>query len=275
MFKITVLMENTVSGPPGLVGEHGLSLWIETAAHRFLYDTGQSGAVVLNAAVLGVDLAQAEAVVLSHGHYDHTGGLRAVLRAVGSPRPVCAHPDLFARHRVAGSPDRYAGVPFDRDELESKGARFHWLPGAHEIFPGVWAGGEVPRTSDFERGDPRLYVMRDGMPVPDPLRDDLSLYLETPDGLVIITGCAHAGVVNIIEHARKVTGCARVRALIGGTHLGPVGEEQLEKTISYLEGLDLELLAAMHCTGQAVAARLAGLFGSRFSFGGTGSVFSF
>lgn len=275
MIKITVLIENTVGGPPGLAGEHGLAMWVETADHRFLYDTGQSGAVVRNAVILGAPLAEADAVVLSHGHYDHTGGLRAVLKTVGRRVPVYAHPDLFSRHRVAGRPDRYAGVPFDRDELKSCGAEFRWVEEARQIFPAVWASGAVPRTNAFERGDPRLYVLRDGRRIPDPLRDDLSLYLVTPNGLVILTGCAHAGVVNIVEHARSVTGCDRVRALIGGTHLGSVDEGQVEETIAHLKGLDLELLAAMHCTGPPVAARLAAVFGRRFSFGSTGFSFCF
>lgn len=275
MFKITVLIENTVGRPLDLTGEHGLSLWVETAGHRFLYDTGLSGAVVRNAAVLDVPLRETGAIVLSHGHYDHTGGLRAVLKAIGRPVPVYAHPDLFSRHLVADNPERFAGVPFDRDELESSGAEFHWVEEARQILPNVWASGTVPRTNAFEHGDPRLLVRHNGDRIPDPLRDDLSLYLVTPDGLVILTGCAHAGVVNIIEHARAVTGCSRVRALIGGTHLAPVGAEQLKKTISYLKGLDLELLAASHCTGLPVAARLAGEFGGRFSFGSAGSSFCF
>lgn len=275
MFAITVLIEETAGGPPGMLAEHGISLWVETADRRLIYDTGQSGAVVSNAALLGAPLRQADAVVLSHGHNDHTGGLRAVLRATGRPVPVYAHPDLFSPHRVAGPPDRYAGVPFNREELESCGADFRWTPEARELYPGVWASGEVPRTTGFERGDARLYVRRDGRRVPDPLRDDLSLYLVTPAGLVILTGCAHAGLVNIIAHARTVTGCDRVRALVGGTHLAPVDETQLEGTISYLEGLDLELLAAMHCTGLPVAARLAARFGPRFSFGITGTRFRF
>ncbi len=275
MFKITVLIENTVGRPLDLTGEHGLSMWVETAGHRFLYDTGQSGAVVRNAAVLDVPLREADAIVLSHGHYDHTGGLRAVLKAIGRPVPVYAHPDLFSRHRVADNPERFAGVPFDREELESSGAEFHWVEEARQILPNVWASGTVPRTNTFERGDPKLFVRHNGDRIPDPLRDDLSLYLVTPDGLVILTGCAHAGVVNIIEHARAVTGCGRVRALIGGTHLAPVDAEQLNKTISYLKGLDLELLAASHCTGLPAAARLAGEFGGRFSFGSAGFRFRF
>lgn len=272
--QVSILIENTVGRPLDVLGEHGLGLWVRTPEHQFLYDTGQSGALVHNAAVLGVLLREAEAVVLSHGHYDHTGGLRAALKAIGRAVPVLAHPDLFSDHRVS-EPDRFVGIPFSRTELEACGAEFRWTAEPLEIFPGVWASGTVPKTNAFERGDARMYVLEEDRRVPDPLRDDLSLYLDTPGGLVILTGCAHAGVVNITEHARSVTGRERIRAVIGGTHLTPVDADQLEKTIAYLKGLDLELLAACHCTGLPVAARLAAEFGRRFSFGSTGLTFTF
>lgn len=273
--KITVLIENTVAKPLDLLGEHGLSLWVETPEHRFLYDAGQSGAVVHNAAVLGVPLREADAVVLSHGHYDHTGGLRAALKAIGRRVPVYAHPDIFSPHRVS-EPDRYVGIPFGRAELEACGAEFHWITDAEQIFPNVWASGTVPKLNSFERGDARMYIWEGDRRVSDPLNDDLSLYLDTGDeGLVILTGCAHAGIANIVEHARSVTGRERVRAVIGGTHLAPVDTGQLEATIAYLQKLELELLAAAHCTGLAVATRLAAEFGSRFSFGSTGVTFTF
>lgn len=273
--RVTVLVENTVGRTLPICGEHGLSLWLEFDGHNVLFDTGQRGAVVPNACRLGVDLRAAEAVILSHGHSDHTGGLRDVLEFIARPVPVYGHPDVFSGHRVSSPADRYIGIPFSREELETAGAEFVFVEQPLELFPGFWLSGEVPRQTPSEKGDPRMYVYKGTEPVPDPLADDLSLYVKTPAGLVVLVGCAHAGVINIIEHARAVTGVDKVAAVLGGTHLGPAATEQLAATAAYLKELALELLAANHCTGLPRAAYLAGIFGERFRFASAGEVFEF
>lgn len=272
--RVTVLVENTVGRALPISGEHGLSLWVEHDRHKLLFDTGQRGAVVTNAAFLRVDLKEAEAIVLSHGHSDHTGGLRSVLEFTGR-KPVYAHPDIFTAHRVSSPSDRFVGIPFARDELQNAGAEFVWVTEPFEIFPGLWLSGEVPRRTPFEKGDPRMYIYQAEKQVPDPLADDLSLYASTSEGLVVLLGCAHAGVVNIVKHAQFVTGVEKVAAVIGGTHLGPADPVQLDETLSYLKDLNLKLLAANHCTGQQVAARLAGVFGERFHFAAAGDTLEF
>jgi 7,8-dihydropterin-6-yl-methyl-4-(beta-D-ribofuranosyl)aminobenzene 5'-phosphate synthase len=270
--RVTVLVENTVGRTLPISGEHGLSLWVEYEGHKLLFDTGQRGAVVTNAALLGIDLRQAEAIVLSHGHYDHTGGLRRVCEYLGRSVPVYAHPEVFSAHRVSSPADKYVGFPLVREEIEDLGAVLNWVAEPLELYPGLWLSGEVPRRTAFEKGDPRMYVYRNGERVPDPLKDDSSIYIAAADGLVVLLGCAHAGLVNIIEHARTVTAVNKVTAVLGGTHLGPVDAVQLDASISFLEALDLSLLAANHCTGQRVAARLAAVFGERFRFAAAGEV---
>lgn len=272
--KLTVLCENTVGVPHGIVGEWGLSIFIEVNGKKILFDTGERGSLLNNAAVLGIDLKSVEALVLSHGHYDHTGGIQAFLRYRGR-LPVYAHPGLFASHYSSPEKPRYIGVPYRKEALENLGADFVFVREPLEITPGVFISGEVPRKTVFEKADETLFCLENGRKViPDTFPDDMSLYCVTPEGILIILGCAHAGLVNIVEHAREVTGESRVYGIIGGTHLGPAPVEQQEATIDYLKELDLQFLAANHCTGLPVISRLAGIFGPRFRFCPAGSSFS-
>lgn len=274
VLKITVLSENTVGVSLGLTGEWGLAQLVETAGMKILFDTGGQGCLLANAVTLGVDLKSIDALVMSHGHYDHTGGMRAFLRLRGR-LPVFAHPDFFNSHYSNIDKPHYIGVPFCKEELESSGAEFIFTREPREIAPGAWISGEVPRKTDFEKGDSRLFCLENGInKVPDPLHDDMSLYCVTPKGLVIILGCAHAGLANIVEHARKVTGVNQVYGIIGGTHLWPMTVAQQEATITFLQGLNLQLLAPNHCTGQPMMARLAGMFGSCFRFAPAGASFN-
>ncbi|MEW6183734.1 MAG: MBL fold metallo-hydrolase [Bacillota bacterium] len=273
--RITVLVENSVGRTLPIGGEHGLSLWVEYNGRKLLFDTGQRGAVVPNAALLGIDLREAEAIILSHGHSDHTGGLRDALEHIGRRVPVYAHPDVFSAHRVSSPSDRYIGIPYVKEALETAGADFILTAEPLELFPGLWLSGEVLRESCLDAADTRMYVYRGDERVPDPLADDLSIYAVTSVGLVVLLGCAHAGVINIIEHARAVTGVDKVAAVVGGTHLGPAENVQLEATVSFLKELDLSVLAANHCTGLPVAARLAAVFGERFVFAASGETLEF
>lgn len=271
--KISVVCENTVGEATGISGEWGLSMLIEKDGWRVLFDTGEKGYLVDNARAMGVDLTLIDALVLSHGHYDHTGGLQSFLRVRGRV-PVWVHPDFFSLHYAAAPRDHYIGVPYRRELLESMGADFTFSEHATEIRPGLWLSGTVPKKTDFEPGDSRLYAMEGGHKTIDAFRDDMSLYCVTDEGLVIILGCAHAGLVNIVQHAREVTGIEKVYGIIGGTHLGPAADRQKIQTISFLHQLDLGFLAANHCTGLPMAARLAGEFGRVFHFAPAGSVFN-
>jgi len=273
--KVTVVCENTVGTPADITGEWGLALLVEVPGLAVLFDTGARGALVPNARALGIDLDRVDLAVLSHGHYDHTGGLPALLRYRRRRLPVVAHPDVFTTRFVREDGGlRHIGLPFRRVELESLGADFLLAAGPRELAPGLFVSGEVPRRLSFEKGDARLVVPDGEREKPDPLRDDLSLYAVTRRGLVIILGCAHAGVANIVTHAREVTGVEKVHAIIGGTHLGAADPAQQDATMEYLRALDIELLAANHCTGLPTAAVLARIFRERFRFAPAGSRFT-
>lgn len=272
--KLTVLCENTVGVPHGIVGEWGLSIFIEVNGKKILFDTGERGNLLNNATVLGIDLKSVGALVLSHGHYDHTGGIRAFLQYRGR-LPVYAHPGLFASHYKSPEKPQYIGVLYRKEALESLGADFIFVRESFEVTPGVFISGEVPRKTIFEKADETLFCLENGGKIsPDPFHDDMSLYCVTPEGILIVLGCAHAGLVNIVEHAREVTGESRIYGIIGGTHLGPAPAEQQEATIVYLKELDLQFLAANHCTGLPVISRLAGIFGPCFRFCPAGSSFT-
>ncbi len=276
--KATVIVENTVGVTTGVVAEWGLAILLDFGDERILLDTGEQGNIVNNARALKIDLGQVDKLVLSHGHYDHTGGLMEFLKRKG-PIPVYAHPDLFMEHYGRGfssdQGEHYIGVPYRLQQLESAGANFIWRRDPVKIRPDLWLSGEIPRNTDFERVDDRLLQKDDLQFVQDLLPDDFSLFYESDKGLVIFFGCAHAGLVNIVEQAKKVTGIDRVRAIVGGTHLGPTSPEQKEKTIDYLKTLNLEVIAPNHCTGLPMAGRLAGEFPAQFKWASAGTTLEF
>jgi len=275
--KVTVLVENTVGVSIGVVAEWGLAMLLDFGDERILLDTGEQGNIVKNARALDIDLGQVDKLILSHGHYDHTGGLMEFLKSKG-PIPVYAHPELFMGHYVLDSSSQeeyYRGVPFRLEQLESAGANFIWQKEPIKIRSDLWLSGEIPRHTDFERVDDRLLVKDGSKFVKDLVPDDFSLFYESDKGLVIFFGCAHSGLVNIVEYAKKVTGINKVRAIVGGTHLGPASLEQKEKTIAYLKKLNLETMAPNHCTGLPMASRLAVEFPNQFKWACTGTKLEF
>jgi 7,8-dihydropterin-6-yl-methyl-4-(beta-D-ribofuranosyl)aminobenzene 5'-phosphate synthase len=272
--RITVLCENTVQGL-GLLGEHGFCAFIETPAQNILFDTGQGFGIIRNSLRLRKDLRSVSKVVLSHGHLDHTGGLPAFLELKGACS-VAANPDIFnERFRLTptdGGDEKPVsiGMPWPRAYLATRGAMFEWYREFSEIAPNVFVTGEVPRKTLFELGSPKFVVSRNGGWTPDPFLDDFSMVLKTSRGLVIVLGCAHAGIVNILNHAIDRTGVNRIYAVLGGTHLGLSPEPQFDPTMRALKEFDIRILAVSHCTGQGPVTRLASEFGDRFSFGCVG-----
>jgi 7,8-dihydropterin-6-yl-methyl-4-(beta-D-ribofuranosyl)aminobenzene 5'-phosphate synthase len=266
--KITVVVDNAL--PIGVrqpfLAEHGLSLLIEQEGKKVLLDTGQSLTVVSNLGLLGVLPSMLDALALSHGHHDHTGGLFHVLQRVGKRIPVHAHERVFdARYSVARQQRRFIGIPYAKELLTTLGAEWRFTAKPAEIIPGLWIAGEVPRTTDYETGDTNLVICgADGCDCKDDFRDDTALFYAGPRGLVVIGGCTHAGLVNTVKYGLKVTGAPRLAGWIGGTHLGPVSKQQQEKTIAELVAFAPDFVAANHCTGFAMMAKLHECFGEKF-----------
>jgi 7,8-dihydropterin-6-yl-methyl-4-(beta-D-ribofuranosyl)aminobenzene 5'-phosphate synthase len=263
---LRILMNDwTDSGP--FLAEHGLAYWLDLTAgdqhYHLLFDTGQSAkALAHNAAALRVDWASLDAVVLSHGHHDHSGGLQEVLRQTGRRIPVILHPDALCPKLKLTPSLQQVGMPLGRDRLEEAAC----LLEAHEpltVTPGVQTSGEIPRKTDFERVRGFL-TLRQGRVEPDEMLDDQALFIHLPDaGLVIVTGCGHAGIINTVQHGLALTGATSLSAIVGGFHLNGAPPEQVAQTIARLQAFAPRLLVPLHCTGEVAIGEMARAFGPR------------
>ncbi len=282
--RITTLAENT-AGWVNVVGEWGLSMLVETDDCVVLSDAGTSEAVARNARALSVSLTAVDAVVFSHGHFDHTGGLPYLLPLIHKPVDVMGHPGIWDR-KYAYHPGRkvcqyntgveyeYIGIPYVREEAEKWGARF--VLGTEPVWlsEAVVTSGEVPMRMEYEVVDPMLKVLEEGKFEPDPLLDDQSIYIKTGKGLVAVLGCAHRGVVNHLLRGQELTGLDRVHAVIGGTHLMRASDDRIERTVAELRRMGVEFVAASHCTGLRAACILEREFGDSFVFNNAGTCIS-
>ncbi|MBN2340592.1 MAG: MBL fold metallo-hydrolase [Deltaproteobacteria bacterium] len=267
--KIITLCENTATF--GCLAEWGLSMWVETDTFRLLLDTGMTDVAFQNSKRYNIDFTALDAIVLSHGHLDHTGGLPYILPHAG-PVPVYCHPDVFApkfsaRHLAA---DENISIPLDRDALAADGRTVHLVKEAAEISPGIHLSGEISMETDFEQLDDHLLTEKNGKHEKDPLRDDLSVAIETERGLFILLGCAHRGVVNIIRHFQRVTGEERVYGIAGGLHLSHADDEHIDQVVRFFEKTNIQKIACSHCTGFNAASRLKTVFPDRFIHNNSG-----
>ncbi|MFC2002422.1 MBL fold metallo-hydrolase [Chloroflexota bacterium] len=270
--RITTLSEN-IAAMGDLLAEWGLSILVETEAANVLLDTGRSISASYNTDNLGIDLGRVDKIVLSHSHYDHTGGLRQVLRQMGKEVEIIAHPDVWADKYAyrEGQGYRYIGIPFRHQELESLGAAFNLTTKPVKITDSIMTTGEIPMITDFETIDPVLYVKEDDDWQPDNVLDDQAIIINTELGLVVILGCAHRGIINTLYHAQQLTGVKTIRTVLGGSHLLGAAEERVWLTIAALKELDVQQLGLCHCTSLAVATLMTQEFGEKFFFNVTGT----
>jgi 7,8-dihydropterin-6-yl-methyl-4-(beta-D-ribofuranosyl)aminobenzene 5'-phosphate synthase len=268
--KITTLSENTANH--GFIAEWGLSILIEIDGTRILMDTGWGFSAAYNAQLLGIDLDTIDTIIISHGHRDHTGGLRDILRRRRNPVNVVAHPDIWAsKYTHLSARDEFSGIPFSRESLESAGARFNLSKEPLRLSDNVMTSGEIPMVSGYEIIEDNLLVRHGDSLQPDPLADDLALIIKTDYGLIVVLGCAHHGMVNTLRHAQKLADQELIYGVIGGTHLYRASIERINATISELKDIGIQKLGVSHCTGFRASARLAQEFEEIFFMNNAGT----
>ena len=273
--RITVLVENSVHRQ-GLVGEHGLCFHIQSGEHSLLFDTGQTDLAVINTETLRLPLHRVEAIVLSHGHYDHTGGVPAMLEVVPEAR-VYLHPAAFENkfsHNHAGPARKIGMSDCVAQAIRHHAGGFIETTARTEIMEGVFATGEIPRATTYEDTGGAFFLDAEGTR-PDPLVDDQALVVDLGRSVVLLLGCAHSGVVNTLNHVWQLTGGKPVSAVIGGLHLGSASEGRIQQTIARLRAAQLEMLAPAHCTSLPATAKLWSAFPDLCRPAGVGTVFEF
>jgi 7,8-dihydropterin-6-yl-methyl-4-(beta-D-ribofuranosyl)aminobenzene 5'-phosphate synthase len=259
--KITVLV-TMVAGDPHLGdGEWGYSALVEVDGHKILYDTGASSDMVLNnAKALHIDLSAVEDVVLSHNHWDHVGGLMTLRRELAKTNPrAMSRVHVGARifePRLTDGGDDHNGLRLIKAEYLATGGMFIVHDKPTELYPGVWLTGPVPRPNMEKNWSPGLSLVTAQGRVEDNVPEDSALVLDTKDGIVILTGCGHAGIINIAEYARTIVGDKPLSAVVGGLHLFDATDQALAWTGAKLKSYRLENLLAGHCTGIEATYRL-------------------
>lgn len=286
------------------IAEHGFSAILEISythdksikTNKFLFDTGVSkDGIVHNSDVLGVNLTDIETIILSHGHFDHIAGLISTLKRIEKPIEIVVHPEAFLRRWLIFPNGNKARLDFlDEEEILQAGGiirkveKISFLPrdenksdkkDSNIVNNRVMITGEIPRVTEFEKGFPLQYKEENEFElVPDPLvKDDQALVMNIKDkGLLILTGCGHAGIINTIKYAKKVTGVRKIYSVLGGLHLSGQGyEESIPLTIAELKREDPRYIVPCHCTGWKAAYEIVNTMPEKFIQPSVGSIFCF
>ena len=291
--EITVLVDNYVDiflsstahakyPTPGKAsrvwGEQGLSLWVEVwdrgKVLRILYDFGRSAQVLLhNARLLDIDITTADFVVLSHAHADHYGGLSRVLKMTADSCRFVVHRGACGIKRFVKHEGSVVGPwGITKRLLKTFQPRVIMSDGLTALGYDTYVSGEIERQTDFEKGMPNAFLKERGALVHDRIADDQALFIELdPNRIVVVTGCAHAGVVNTLLHAQGLFPARTMYALVGGFHLNNADERQMGETVRYLRSLDVEYIAGLHCTGYHAQKAMMDQFKERWIPGTVGT----
>jgi 7,8-dihydropterin-6-yl-methyl-4-(beta-D-ribofuranosyl)aminobenzene 5'-phosphate synthase len=270
---VTVLVENMASR---VLGEWGVSFFLDTGQHQVLFDTGRGQLLLQNAQALGIDLATTDSIVISHGHLDHTGGLVDALH-VSASVDLFVHPAAFeARYWKRDTAAIRYSFPLTRQQVREEVGKLVETERPTRVCDGVMVTGQIARTNVFEDTGIREYAFLDeSLQTPDPMLDDQALFFRVSEGVVILLGCGHAGVVNTMQYVSELLGEEKIYAIMGGSHLVSASPDRMQKTIEALKKFDVQKLMLTHCTGVDAYARLYNVFPDRCTWPAAGSKIRF
>lgn len=274
MFKAITLIENNPDDNNILLSEHGLSIYVEVNGVKILFDTGKSGDFINNAEKLNVDLSNIDYLLLSHGHYDHSGGFKKLVDRIGDPFKLVVGNGFFnEKYKLMGNNTyRYNGNPFNKDFIKQNNISVTCI-NEHIFYinENIMIFSNFKRSNDFEIQNKFFRIKKNEDYILDDFSDEIVLAVKKNEGLIVILGCSHVGVVNILETIMKRTGLP-IYGIIGGSHLVEADEERVSKTIEFFKENNIKIIAMSHCTGESTIEKLKTEFEEKFVYNNTGNV---
>lgn len=274
-YKITTLLENKKEEEKSYYTEHGLSFVIETPSESIIFDTGQSDAFIENARLMGIDLSGVKKMIISHGHYDHSGGVKSFVEKYHSDLQFFVSSHFFdKKFKIADGMTKYIGNDFDEDFLQSNGVDINLIKNTiTEVSENIYIITNFERYF-LEKTNEQFYIEKNGNNITDEFNDEISIVIKGEEGLVVLVGCSHPGIRNIITSVKNAFP-EPILAVIGGTHLRNASDERIMESVEMFKNLKVKKIGVSHCTGDRATDLLKNEMKNEFFENKTGSVFEF
>ena len=270
--KIITLIENIKDDKGKLINEHGLSLYIEAYGKKILFDTGQTGDFVYNSEKLGVSLNNLDYVLMSHGHYDHTGGFRKLVENSDKKFELILGRSFFnKKYKTVEDGYKFNGNSFDEDFIKENNIGLKYVDESFKIDENMEIFSQFKTSNNFEILNKKFLIKKGNEYISDEFYDEIVLTIKSDKGLIVVVGCSHIGIVNILEHISNETKMP-IYAVIGGSHLAQGDKNRINKTIEYLKKKKVSLIRLCHCTGEIAIKELDKSFKSEFKYNNTGNI---